>query len=277
MKWVAVLTIAWLAQPALAGGKAKEVAEFVVKRFGRIAVKEGVAEFAGRIEMMAARHGPEVYEAARKVGPTALHILDHAGPHAKTAAQLLARFGDDAVFLAARPQTLSLVGKHGDQAVRVLVKHKGIAEPIIEKFGDRGIQALAPLSQQNGRRLAMLLDDAAILKPGKADELLQIIGSYGDRAMNFVWDHKGTLAVTAVLATFVAHPGDYITGARDLAKVAGENIARPVAEIPSKVAVEVVRGTNCTFVFVGSLLLVALLIGVRIWRRRKRSVRASAL
>ena len=51
---------------------AREIAEYVMERFGRQAVREGAPALARKIEAAAARHGTEVFEAVRKVGPRAL-------------------------------------------------------------------------------------------------------------------------------------------------------------------------------------------------------------
>jgi hypothetical protein len=234
-------------QPLGAASKAKEVAEFILAKFGKEAVKESAVTLAGRIEVLAAKHGPEVYEAVKKVGPGAMHLLEQTETHGKTAAQLLAMFGEKGVVIAARPQALALVTKHGEDAARVLLKHKGIAEPIIERFGQPGVHALSQLDRQNGRRLVMLLDDGAWA--GKAEEVLGVIGTYGDRAMDFVWRHKGPLAITAALTAFIARPELFISGAKDITKIASENVVRPLAEVPGKVAVAVAKGMNWTVIF----------------------------
>jgi hypothetical protein len=260
-RWALIATTLLALPESLgAGGRAKEVAEFIVKKFGKEAVKDGAVALAGRIEGLATKHGPEVYQAVRKVGPGAIHLLEQAGPHGITAAQVLAKFGDDAAVIAARPQALALVAKHGDEATRVLLKHKGIAEPILEKFGQPGVEALAQLNKQNGRRLAMLLEEGALAKTGKAEEVLRVIGKYGDRAMTFVWDNKGPLAMTAVLTAFIARPELFISGAVDITKVVGDSVAKPIAEVPGKFAVEVGRGTNWTVV-----LLVLIVLSVGFW------------
>lgn len=252
MKWlVAMASLVVLPHPVSGQSRAKEVADFVIRQFGKNAVKEGAASFAARIDRLATQHGHDVYHAVAKVGPNAIHLVEHSGTHAKTAAQVLARHGDEGIVLVARPQALALIARHGDDAAIALLEHKGIAEPIIERFGGPGVHALAKLDAQNGRRLAMLLEEGAISRSGKAVELLDIIGKYGDRAMAFVWEHKGALAITAVLAAFIARPEVFISGAEDIARIAGENVARPIAETPGKVAVEVAKGTNWTMVFVG--------------------------
>ena len=92
------------------------------------------------------------------------------------------------------PKGMQLFLKHGDEAAAVLVKHKGIAEPILEKLGQPAVKALQATNTQGCRRLSMMLESGELAKIGRSQEILDVIGRYGDRAMNFVWQHKGALA-----------------------------------------------------------------------------------
>jgi class 3 adenylate cyclase len=87
----------WAAPSARADAKsqaAKEVAEYVLQRFGRQAEREGTQALARRIEVAAARHGGEVFEAVRKVGPRALPLVEEAGAHGRQAARIMAQHGE---------------------------------------------------------------------------------------------------------------------------------------------------------------------------------------
>jgi hypothetical protein len=177
------------------------------------------------------------------------------------AVQLLARHGEHAAtWVVSRPKGMQLFLQHGDEAAAVLVKHKGIAEPLVEKFGQPAIKALQTANAQGGRRLAMMLEGGELARIGRHKELLEVIARYGDRAMNFVWEHKGALATTAGLTAFLAHPEAFITGAKDMAQIVGENAVKPLAQAPAAVAVEVARGTNWTVVFLLTFLFAGLVV-----------------
>jgi hypothetical protein len=60
--------------------------------------------------------------------------------------------------------------------------------------------------------------------------LRTLVGRYGDRALDFVWRHKGALAVSAALAAFLADAGPFLDGSRTLAGCAASAAARPVAD-----------------------------------------------
>src|SRR6185503_5178963 len=98
----------------------------------------------------------------------------------------------------------------------------------------------ATVGPPNARRLAIMVQGGELARIGRAGELLEVIGRYGDRAMEFIWRHKGALAVSVVLA-FLADPGPFLDGARDLAAVAAEAAARPVLSIPGRIASEMMR------------------------------------
>jgi hypothetical protein len=115
--------------------------------------------------------------------------------------------------------------------------------------GPSAIKALDAVTTRNGRRIAMLMgEDVGKLERGT--ELLDVIGKYGNRAAEFIWEHKGALAVGTVLAAFLADPEAFLNGTKELVKAAGETAVKPLAE-------GVARGTNWTPVVL--LALVALI------------------
>ena len=80
------------------------------------------------------------------------------------------------------------------------------------------------------RRLAILAEDGTLARSGRWDELLAVIERHGDRAMDFVWRHKGALAVTAVLGTFLADPEAFLGGGRELIEKAARQATQPLAD-----------------------------------------------
>lgn len=265
------LLAALAAPPAGADAKSKavqEAAEYVLKKFGKEAAGTGAEVLARRIGTLAARHGDEAVTAVRKVGPRAFQLVEKAGPHSDQALKAMARHGEaGAVWVASRPRALSLAAKHGDEAAAALVKHAGIAEGLVDKAGAPAVRAFQSVGPQGGRRLAMLAESGELAKAGRAEQLLEVIGKYGDPAADFVWRHKGALAVTAVAAAFVADPEPFLNGTKDLAQVVGENAVRPLAEAPAALVTEVAWGTNWSLVFLAGLVLAGLLLGGKLWLR----------
>ena len=270
---VTVLSVSAANPPAWAGGKgqlAKEIAESVLQRFGRQAVREGSEVLATRIETAAARHGSDVFEAVRRVGPRALPLMEEAGTHGSQAARVLAQHGEQgATWVVSRPRAMSLVLRHGEGAAGVLVKHAGgIAEPVVERFGSQAIRALEASGPQSGRRLAMMMADGELAKIGRTEELLEVVARYGDRSMDFIWKNKGPLTVGATLMAFLANPEAFLNTAQGVTKTVAENVVRPLADIPGTAVKAVAEGTNWTVVFVAALVGGVGIWAGRVWLRR---------
>jgi hypothetical protein len=210
---------------------AREAAEYVMKKFGRTAVREGTETLAERIAAGAARHGDDLITAVRKVGPKALSLADEAGEQAPAALRLLSRHGEDAaVWVLRRPGGMKLLSRYGDDAAEALVKHKGLAEPVIERFGGPAVEAFRAVGPQGGRRLAMMAEGGELAAMGRTPELMGVIARFGDPAMDFIWRNKGALAVGTTLTAFLARPEAFIEGTNRLADTVAENAVRPVVQ-----------------------------------------------
>jgi hypothetical protein len=211
------------------GKAAREAVEYLFRKGSKEAAAEGAEALTRRLAGAAARHGDDAFRAVRRVGPRALKLADDAGEHGARAMRVLAKHGDDGVWLVSRPRALGLLSRYGDDAAEQLIRHKGVAEPLLERFGGDALGALRNVGPRGGRRLAMMLDSGELARIGRTPELLGAIGKYGDGAMEFVWKHKGALAVSATLAAFLANPPAFIEGAEDITRTVAENAVRPVA------------------------------------------------
>ena len=64
--------------------------------------------------------------------------------------------------------------------------------------------------------------------------MLGVVGRYGDRAMDFIWRNKLTLAGGTALAAFVANPEPFLDGTRQLVENSvdslASNVGKPIAE-----------------------------------------------
>ena len=266
----AIFTATCLAAPAFAGAKsqaAREAAEYVLRKFGKEAAEEGAEKLSVRIESLAAKYGDDAVLAARQGGPRALLAIEKSGKYGSQAAELLARHGDEALWIVENPQRLKLLANYGDDAAEAMLKHKGLAEPLLVSFKKPAGRALAALDGQNARRLSMLAESGELAKIGRSDALLDVIGRYGNRGMDFVWRNKKTLAVAAALTAFLADPQPFIDGTSQLA----ENFARPVAET---IGGEIARRADWTWLGVAAIGAAAAYLALKFWvRERLRAVR----
>lgn len=225
------------AMPSLASVKsdaAREAAEYLLERFGKEVGEKGVQTLTEEITVYGAKYGDEAIQAIRKAGPRTFKLLDDAGENAPEVIGLLNRYGNDAVWVASKPRNLAIFVRHGDEAAEAMIKHPGIAAPAIEKLGVPAASAIRSVSGQNARRIAMMVDDGSLVASGKANEILEVVGRYGDRAADWVWRNKGFLAVATVATAFVANPEPFINGTVEVVKVGGEALVRPVAEEAAK-------------------------------------------
>ena len=95
---------------------------------------------------------------------------------------------------------------------------------------------MAALAPRNARRLAILAEDGALARSGRWGELVAVIERHGDRALDFVWRHKGALAVATVLGTFLADPEAFLGGGRELIGGAAREATQPLADVADAAA-----------------------------------------
>lgn len=99
----------------------------------------------------------------------------------------------------------------------------------------------APLSPRDTRRRAVLDTEGAMARTGRREEQLAVIGRHGDQAMGFVWRHKGALAVSAVLGSFLAQPEAFLGGSRRLAEEVAAGVGGPAGRAVESAATRWVR------------------------------------
>jgi len=248
-------------QAAVPAKVVTETVEFLVKRYGDDVVREGAETITEQVTKMAAKYGDEGLEAVRKVGPRGIKVIEEAGDHGLDAVKLINRYGDDAVWLISKPKGMAHFVKYGDDGARAMIRHKGIADDIIEAHGKTAVDALNSVGTQQARRIAMLQKDGVIATGNEGDKLLAVVVQYGDKAMDFIWRNKAALAVSAGLITFLANPEAYIDGTKELVV---EGVSRPATEMGKEVA----RNTNWTTLGLAGVALLAALAALRMWMRR---------
>jgi hypothetical protein len=210
----------------------REAAESIIRKLGKEAGKEGSEVLVKKLDTLAVRHGMEAMEAVQRVGPGAVTLIEEAGEHGAVAARLLARHGEQAVALVTSRKSLALVARHGDVTAEALLKHPGVATLVIEALGEPGIRALNALSKREGRRLAQLLEESWFSQTGRAAEVLAVVERFGDRAMDFIWRHKGALTVASVLAAFLTDRASFLDGTKRIAHAAADTASGSLTAVP---------------------------------------------
>jgi hypothetical protein len=220
----------------------REAAEVILAKFGKGAAGQTIEEVTESTAKAVARHGEDALSLLRKSGHAGFTALEDAGAKAPDVIKLYARRGDEAIWIISEPKKLAIFIKHGDSAADALLKHPGIADSLIGRYGGDAVGALNGLSRQSAQRLSMVAEDGLLAATTQSPELLPVLGRYGDKAMDFVWENKGGLAVTTVLATFLADPQAYIYGAKTLII---DPIVSPIA-----------KNTNWTLIVAGVLMVI---------------------
>ena len=257
--------------PAHAQGKAaiaREMAEYVMKKFGKEVADEGVETLTRKIETVILKYGDDGVVAVKNVGPRSFRLIEEAGENGVESVKLMAKYGDEAVWVVGKKGRLAIFVKYGDDAAEAMIKHGEIAEPLIGKFGDSAALALKSVSSQNARRISMLDDAGELAAIGRTPELLTVVGRYGDAAMDFVWKNKGALTVAATLTAFLSDPEPFINGTRDLAQTVGTSLVQPIAQ-------EVAKRTNWTVVILTLIGIACGIFGLRYWIRSQPRVATS--
>lgn len=249
-------------------GLAKELVESLGLRFSKEVAEEGAEILTRKVETFLVKYGDDGADALRKVGPYAIQLVDDAAADGVQATRWLAKFGDEATSVVRNETRRNLATKLGDEAAEAMIKHGEIAEPILELAGKPAANALRAVSEQNARRIGMMAKSGELDKIGRTTELMDTIGKYGDRGMDFVWKNKGALAVSGALVAFLANPEPFIDGTQELANVVAQSAIEPIAK-------EVGNKTNWTVTIITLALCAVGYLSFKTWirQRTKRGAR----
>lgn len=245
---------------------ARELAEYVMTKFGKEAAEVGLEKLTVRIETLVVRYGDDAARAVRAVGPRGLRLIEEAGENSTKVVQLLSRHGNKALWVVENPGRLGLFARFGDEAAEAMIKHKGLAEPLIQSLKAPAAKALTVVDGQGARRLAMMAENGELSAIGRSEQLLAVVGRFGNRAMDFIWKNKKPLAVTALLTAFLADPEPFLDGTKELVQSVASNVVTPMAETLVK---EAGPRTNWTLLSVTIVLASCVYLAFRTWLRQR--------
>ena len=212
-----------------------ELTELLCRKIGGTVTKKATEKIAVSVEKIVARFGDDGFKALRKVGPVAIRSIESAGDAAPACVKLMAKHGDEAIWIVAKPTRLTIFVKYGDDAANAMLRHNSLAEPIIERFGGAAASALVQVTSQNGRRLAILNNSGFFdAVQGQSPRLFDVIKKHGDGAADIIWKNKGALAVSATLTAFLLDPEPFIDGTKQLGAVAIGQVVAPLADSAAK-------------------------------------------
>lgn len=264
---IALLTYLAFSNPnnASAQGKSalvKESFEYVIKKFTKETGEIGSSTLLKKMETIAIDYGDDGISAIRKVGPSAIKIIDEAGPQGLEAVKLMAKHGDNAIWVVGAKNRLAIFIKYGDDAAEAMIKHKEVVEGMLNSLGKPAAVALKEVSTQNGRRLVIMSKNGDLEKIGKTAELLDVVAKYGDKGMDFIWKNKGALTVGSTLGAFLLNPEPFLA-----------NTIGKVGDIPGQVASEVSKKTNWTLVIIVGTGILGIFASLKLWFRHLASTK----
>ena len=173
----------------------------------------------------------------------------------------------ETAFIANNKAWSTLYRNYGDDAIGPLLKHGDNAGLLIEAYGKPAIPVFNQIGKHNGRRLVRMQTDGDLAQIGRTDEILAVIKKYGDNAMEFIWQNKGSLAVVTVLAVFLANPEPFINGTQSLVTDGMETVTQ-------QLAAPVIAKINWTLTFLSIAGIAIACVIVIPWIGRKIHLRA---
>jgi len=191
---------------------AGNLGQAIFSKFGKGVAGSSANEIAIAFTKAITLYGDAAVPLLRAAGHAGFEALERAGSKAPEVIKLYAKRGDEALWVILEPKRLDIFIKHGDSAADALIKHRGLADNLIERFGGDAATALTTITKPNAQRLAMVADEGLLSASARSAELLPVIRQYGDEAMEFIWKNKGALAGSAVLISFLNNPQAYISG-----------------------------------------------------------------
>jgi hypothetical protein len=202
-------------------------------------------------------------------------LLIVAGPARGDLAGTAAREVAERLGRGLRGTASRRAARHVDDAARAVTPHLNVGMTLVP-LARSSSRAMAVLAPRNARRLGIMAADGALARSGRWGELVAVIERHGDRAMDFVWRHKGALAVSTILAKFLAEPEVFLGGGRELIGGAVREATQPLADVADAAASRwMYIARSVVVVGLAWLVLVpVLVVSVRLLRQiRRRSHR----
>lgn len=249
----------------------RETVEFILKKFGKEATEFGTENLTKKVAFLASKYGEDAIIAMKKVGPASFKYIEDAGEQGgRLLIKIMAKHGSEALHVVAKPRRLAIFIKYGDEAGDAMLKHGEICDPLISQFGTPAVKALANVSDnQVARRIILMQDETGLAT--KMPEVLDIIGKYGEKTVTFIWNNKGALATTAVLAAFITDPQPFIDGTRELVSIPLDRVASLPNDMIKEGAKEAAKKTNFTLLGVLIILSITAIMICRFFLKRQAS------
>lgn len=192
----AILIVSATSTPAFAlfgnpaGKIVRETVEYCARKFGIELGQEAGKQFSKKSARFVGRYGDEGVIALKNIGPK---VIDLTVRHGKDVVRICAAHSDDAARYLVKniDDALPIWRKFGNEGTEIMVRHPGLAKPLLDTFGKKGIAVAKKLSTENLEKFLALTSKVGA-KSGK-ETLLKKTLLYGDEILEFLWRHKWTI------------------------------------------------------------------------------------
>lgn len=200
----------------------RELAEAIAEQAGKKGSKEVVEQTTKELADISAKYGDEGLIAVDQYGASALRVMKNAGQDAgEYLPKAINRYGSDALRLAESPAGRQVLREGNEAVIKAVAKHTESALPMIREVGESAARALDSVDSKNGRRLLQMHGEN-VFKEADFDQVVSLIGKYGDRMCEFIYKHRKVLGGAGALAIVAANAEKVIDGTFDLGKELGK-------------------------------------------------------
>ncbi len=215
---ILILCCYYTSAQAASGLALKEIAKRIFKTAPKSAGLT-MRKINQQLVRLSTRYGDDGVKLASISGYKGLKVITNASDDVgRKLVGVFRRMGARAVPVINNKTSRALFLQYGDNAANAIIRHPGLAEQIIVKYGSKGASLVKGLGDQGAYRLTKLfVRNKALVKNG--EKYIDVVQRYGSKALNFIWDHKGALAVASIGATFLNNPEPYINGTVKLASI----------------------------------------------------------
>ncbi|MCA9806216.1 MAG: hypothetical protein KC777_29815 [Cyanobacteria bacterium HKST-UBA02] len=181
--------------------------------------------FREGMEVVVKKSGKLGREGAQEALESSGKLVPQAGKLLRRSPRSLDTMGQTLTHSAGRQATAKLIGQSDE-----------IAKSVIGRFGDSGAKAMKSLSKEGTEKLASMADELA--KSGNAKTWLDWIARSGDKGMDFLWNHRGSVAVLTVSSVALMQPAEVVQAGEEVITktidVVGSQVAKPLIEESAK-------------------------------------------
>lgn len=238
-----------------AGAKGvREIAEAVAEQVGKKGSREFLEQTTKELAEVSAKYGDEGLEVIDQYGVAALRTLRNAGEEGgEYLPKAISRYGSDAIRLAESSAGRQVLREGNEAVIKAVAKHTESALPMIREVGETAARALDNVDAKNGRRLIQIYGERRFSE-ADFDQIITLIGKYGDRMCEFITKHQDILLKGGGLAILAANAERIVDGTFDLAKELGKQSGDVAKHAIDKVNLNLWIGVSLCLVSISWLL-----------------------